>query len=221
MMEAPDTTRGPEPERGGRVLTRQVPPQRASKAMSTAASAKKKAKAANGAETADAIELLKSDHRAVEDLFAQYEKAGKAQKAKLAGRICMELVIHTTIEEEIFYPACRGEVDDDLMDEGYVEHDGAKLLVAEVMAGSPDEPFFDAKVKVLSEMIKHHVKEEEQRDGMFAQAKRAGLDLDELGRRLAARKKELKAAYGEGGVPAPTTRTVKGGEVHHGEPLDA
>src|SRR5262249_25589987 len=145
-------------------------------ATQTAKSTKKSTR--KSAEPTDAIALLKADHRAVEALFAQYEKArGQAQKATLAEKICLELSVHTTIEEEIFYPACRGEIEDDVMDEAYVEHDGAKLLIAELMAGSPDEAFYDAKVKVLSEMIKHHVKEEEQRDGMFAQAKKADVDL--------------------------------------------
>jgi len=173
------------------------------------------------AEPSDAIALLKADHRAVEELFAQYEDAGgKAQKAKLAQQICLELSIHTTIEEELLYPACRGEVEEDLVDEAYVEHDSAKLLIAELMNGSPDEDFYDAKVKVLSEMIKHHVKEEEQRDGLFAQAKKADIDLDELGMRLAERKEELKAIFKEGGIPAPTTRSMKGVEVERGEPVE-
>lgn len=172
-------------------------------------------------EPSDAIALLKADHRAVEELFAQYEDAsGKAQKAKLAQQICLELSIHTTIEEELLYPACRGEVEEDLVDEAYVEHDGAKMLIAELMNGSPDEDFYDAKVKVLSEMIKHHVKEEEQRDGLFAQAKKADIDLDELGMRLAERKEELKALYKDGGIPAPTTRSMKGAELEHGQPLE-
>jgi hypothetical protein len=173
------------------------------------------------AEPSDAIALLKADHRAVEELFAEYEEAsGKAQKAKLAQQICLELSVHTTIEEELFYPACRGEVEENVVDEAYVEHDGAKMLIAELMNGSPDEDFYDAKVKVLSEMIKHHVKEEEQRDGLFAQAKKADIDLDELGMRLAERKEELKAMFKDGGIPTPTTRSMKGAEVEHGQPLE-
>jgi hypothetical protein len=174
------------------------------------------------AEPLDAIALLKADHRAVEELFAQYENtSGKAQKAKLAQQICLELSIHATIEEELLYPACRGEVEEDLVDEAYVEHDGAKMLIAELMNGSPDEDFYDAKVKVLSEMIKHHVKEEEQRDGLFAQAKKADIDLDELGMRLAERKEELKATFKDGGIPAPITRSMKGAEIEHGQPLES
>ncbi len=142
--------------------------------------------------TPDAIALLKADHRAVEELFEAYEGArGSAAKAKLAQKICLELSVHTTIEEEILYPAVRGEVEDDMLDEAYVEHDGAKALIAELMAGSPDDDFYDAKVKVLSEEIKHHVKEEEQRGGMFSKAQSSDMDLAELGVRLRERKLEL------------------------------
>lgn len=156
----------------------------------------------------DAIALLKADHRTVEDLFAQFEKAkGDDRKRKIAERICTELKIHAQIEEEIFYPACQGQIDEDLLDEAYVEHDGAKLLINEIEEGGPDEAFYDAKVKVLQEEIEHHVEEEEKRaEGMFAQARKAGLDMDELGRRLAERKSELMAkAKSEGLPPAQTT----------------
>ena len=141
----------------------------------------------------DAVALLKADHRKVEDLFAKFEKTKAAdKKQRLAQEICKELTVHTLIEEEIFYPACRGEIKDETVSEAYVEHDGAKMLIAELEAGSPEDDFYDAKMKVLSEEIKHHVKEEEMRsEGMFAQAKAAGLDLEDLGERMAARKKEL------------------------------
>src|SRR4030095_6754927 len=129
----------------------------------------------------DAIALLKADHRKVEQLFEKFESArGAEQKQHLAEQICTELTVHTIIEEEIFYPACKEKVeDDDLVEEALVEHDGAKVLVAELEAGSPDEEFYDAKVSVLSEMIKHHVKEEEKRsEGLFAKAREAGLDME-------------------------------------------
>src|SRR6201747_1167537 len=139
----------------------------------------------------DAIALLKADHRKVEDLFEKYETA-RSKKADIARQICMELTIHTMIEEEIFYPACReAGVESDMMDEANVEHDGAKVLIAELESGSPDDDFYDAKVKVLSEEIKHHVKEEEQRGGIFTEARKADLDLDALGEQMATRKKEL------------------------------
>src|SRR5690606_17662979 len=115
-------------------------------------------------EYTDAIALLKADHREVEDLFEKYENAsGTERKRKLAEQICNELKIHTVIEEEIFYPALRGKIEDDLLDESYVEHDGAKVLINDIMAGSPEEDFYDAKVTVLSEEIEHHVGEEEKR----------------------------------------------------------
>ena len=88
------------------------------------------------------------------------------------------------IEEEIFYPACEGKIEEDLIKEAYVEHDGAKVLIAQIMRGGPDDEFYDAKVKVLQEQIEHHVEEEEKRlEGMFSQARKAGLDMDELGER--------------------------------------
>jgi hypothetical protein len=170
----------------------------------------------------DAIALLKADHRKVEGLFEDFEKArGKARKQELAKTICTELTVHTIIEEEIFYPACRGKVEDDLLAESYVEHDGAKVMIAEIEAGGPDEEFYDAKVKVLSEEIQHHVEEEEKpAEGLFAQARKAGLDMDALGVQLAARKQELMAQIKSGGLPAPETRTFVGGEIERGAPVD-
>src|SRR5260221_12565539 len=126
----------------------------------------------------DAIALLKEDHRKVEKLFETFEKArDEDRKADLVQQICTELVIHTMVEEEIFYPSCKGQIEDeDVLEESYVEHDGAKVLIAELLDSEPDAEFYDAKVSVLSEMIKHHVKEEEKRsEGLFAQAKPAGL----------------------------------------------
>jgi hemerythrin superfamily protein len=157
----------------------------------------------------DAIALLKADHRTVEELFEQYEGAtGSAQKRKIATRICLELTVHAQIEEEIFYPACEGKIEEDLLKEAYVEHDGAKVLIAEIEAGSPEDEYYDAKVKVLSEQIEHHVEEEEKRmEGMFSQARHAGLDMDSLGDQLRARKVELVAAY-KSGLPKPETTTL-------------
>jgi len=159
----------------------------------------------------DAIALLKADHRKVEDLFSQFEAAkGDGRKKSIAGQICMELTVHAKIEEDIFYPACEGKVEDDQLKEAYVEHDGAKILIAEIEAGGPDEHYYDAKVKVLSEQIEHHVEEEEKRvEGMFSQARKAGLDMDALGRQLAARKAELIANYKATGLPTPETPTFE------------
>jgi hemerythrin superfamily protein len=157
----------------------------------------------------DAIALLKADHRAVEALFEQFEGAtGDGRKQKIALQICMELTVHAQIEEEIFYPACEGRIEDDLLKEAYVEHDGAKMLIAEIEAGGPDDDYYEAKVKVLSEQIEHHVEEEEKRmEGMFAQARHAGLDMDALGEQLRARKEALIAEYEAGGLPRPETTT--------------
>jgi hypothetical protein len=170
----------------------------------------------------DAVALLKADHRKVEELFEKFESAkGGSAKQKLVEQICTELTVHTMIEEEIFYPACTGEVEDeDLVQEAYVEHDGAKVLIAELMASEPDDDFYDAKVMVLSEMIKHHVKEEEKRsEGLFAEAKEAGLDLDDLGERLQARKEELLAEIKQNGLPAPETRSFRGHDLQQGSPV--
>ena len=153
----------------------------------------------------DAVALLKEDHRTVEDLFADFEKArGDGRKQELATAICTELSIHAQIEEEIFYPACEGKVEEELLKEAYVEHDGAKVLIAEIMAGAPSDEFYDAKVKVLQEQIEHHVQEEEKRlEGLFSQARAAGLDMDALGEELRVRKEQLKAEIEANGLPAP------------------
>lgn len=163
----------------------------------------------------DAVALLKEDHRKVEDLFAQFEKAGgDGRKQKLAQQICLELSVHATIEEEIFYPACEGKVEDDLLKESYVEHDGAKVLIAEILAGEPSDEFYDSKVKVLQEQIEHHVEEEEKRmEGLFSQARKAGLDMDALGAELAVRKQELTAEYQSNGIPKPKLTTMEEASV--------
>jgi len=169
----------------------------------------------------DAIAMLKADHRKVEGLFEQFEKARDgSRKKKLATEICTELSVHTMIEEEIFYPACKDHAEEDLLDESYVEHDGAKVLIAEIAAGSPDDDFYDAKVTVLSEMIKHHVKEEEKPgEGLFAQARAADMDLVDLGARMAARKEELLAQIKTNGIPTPQTRSFTGHKLREGRPI--
>lgn len=161
----------------------------------------------------DAIAMLKADHRKVEEIFDQFEKArGKDRKQKLAEQACLELKVHTIIEEEIFYPACRRVVETDMMNEAYVEHDAAKLMINDIEAGGPDEAFYDAKVKVLSEMIMHHVEEEEKRsEGLFSLARAAGLDMDDLADQMRARKKSAMAELqGHPEIPAET-------HVFHGE----
>jgi hypothetical protein len=117
--------------------------------------------------------------------------------------------VHFQLEETIFYPACEGTVDEDELKEGYVEHDAAKLLVAEIEANEGgDDDYFDTKVHVLQEEIEHHIKEEEGPGGIFAQARKGKLDLDGLGEQLAARKKELTESYKADGVPEPELTTM-------------
>ncbi len=177
-----------------------------------------KAKKSNGK---DAIALLKADHRKVEDLFKRYERSKNDDvKGKLAKEICLELSVHTSIEEEIFYPAVKAAVEEEIYEEAYVEHDGAKVLIAELLDGTPDDDFYDAKVTVLSEMIKHHVKEEEQPGGLFAQARKGDVDFDELGQRMTARKESLIARLKSDGVPIPVTRSMKGSKLQRSKPID-
>jgi hypothetical protein len=158
----------------------------------------------------DAITLLREDHEKVEKLFKQYEEAsGDGRKEKIARQICRELTVHAMIEEEIFYPAIEGKVDDELLEESFVEHDAAKLLIAEIESGGPDEDFYDAKVKVLKEEIEHHVEEEEMpHKGLFAQTRKADIDMKDLGERMAARKAELIEKAESGELPQPELTTM-------------
>ncbi|MGH6978657.1 MAG: hemerythrin domain-containing protein [Brevundimonas sp.] len=164
-------------------------------------------------EEMDAIAMLKADHRKVEEIFEQFEKAtSRSKKQNLALQACLELKVHTALEEEIFYPACRGKIEDDLLNEAYVEHDGAKNLINEIEAMSAEDEFYDAKVKVLSEEIEHHVGEEEKRsEGMFAQARAAGLDMDALADAMRTRKISATKEY-QAGAPA-VTRTMVGDDT--------
>jgi hemerythrin superfamily protein len=142
----------------------------------------------------DAIALLTADHREVHEMFEQFEQLGdraRATKEKLKEKICKALIAHTTIEEEIFYPAVRGQIEDgeDMVDEAVVEHAAAKDLIQQLQEMDPDDELFDAKVKVLGEQIDHHVEEEEKE--MFPKVKKSGLDLLALGQEMAMRKQEL------------------------------
>lgn len=161
-------------------------------------------------EYTDAIALLKADHRKVESLFGQFEKArGSAARQDIAHRICTELKIHTLIEEELFYPAFRGKIDDAMLDEAHVEHDGAKVLVNDIEAGGPGDDFYDAKVKVLSEEIRHHVHEEEMpSEGMFAQCRKTGVDLVALRDEMLAMKRQLAERAAAGGLPPAQPRAL-------------
>ena len=163
----------------------------------------------------DATHLLMEDHRKVEGLFEQFEKAsGDGRKEKIARQICTELKVHAQIEEEIFYPALRGKIDGDDLDEAYVEHDGAKVLINEIEAGGPDDDFYEAKVKVLKEQIEHHVEEEEKiRDNIFQQARATDVDLEALGERMAARKEELMAQAESEGLPPAEPATMGAAEA--------
>jgi hemerythrin superfamily protein len=158
----------------------------------------------------DAISLLKADHREVEGLFQQFAKArSDDRKLELAGKICAALKTHTVIEEEIFYPAFLEATEEtDIHHEAAVEHNGAKKLIAEIEGSGPQDEYYDAKVTVLSEMIKHHVNEEEKRDGMFAKARQSEMDLQALGEQLASRKAELMA---QGQGPAASGRRATRG----------
>lgn len=146
----------------------------------------------------DAIQLLVSDHKEVKGLFKDYEKLAKRvdtddEKQHLALTICEMLTVHATVEEELFYPAARAVLgmEEALVDEAEVEHATAKDLIAQIEGSSPDDPLYDAKVKVLSEYIDHHVKEEEEE--MFPKVRKTDLDLKALGAEMAARKEALSA----------------------------
>ncbi|MFO1389130.1 hemerythrin domain-containing protein [Cellvibrio sp.] len=142
----------------------------------------------------EAIALLRADHKQVNELFEEYEKTrSSARKKTLVQQICTELTIHAQIEEEIFYPAVKKALrDKELIPEATVEHATLKELIAQVEGIEPDGEMYDAKIKVLSEYVKHHVKEEQNE--IFPKVKATTLDLVELGMQLTERKEELMAA---------------------------
>jgi hemerythrin superfamily protein len=166
---------------------------RKTKAAKASVRAMSRAPKSAAVDAPDAIALLESDHREVEDLFERYEAAGEdAEKGAIAARICLALKVHAQIEEELFYPPAREKTGDtDLVDEAVVEHMGAKTLIAQIEAMKPGQPLYDAKVKVLSEQIRHHVEEEETE--LFPEVRETKIDLGSLGAKLAARKAELLA----------------------------
>lgn len=167
-------------------------------------------------EFTDAIALLKHDHDEVEALFDKFEKTSNTDKQwEIAQTICTELKIHTIIEEEIFYPATRDAVEEDLYKEAFIEHDAAKVLINDILANGPEDEFFESKVHVLSEEIEHHVEEEEKRsEGYFAQVRQnSNVDLVELRDRMLARKQELKAQAEDGGLPPAETVAVEAQEA--------
>ena len=145
----------------------------------------------------DAIELLTAQHKEVKDMFEEFENMSDratTSKKKLVEKICENLIMHTAIEEEIFYPAVReaSKETEDMVDEAVVEHASAKDLIAQLQEADPGDDLYDAKVKVLGEQIDHHVEEEEEE--MFKKVRKLKLDLDALGREMAARRDELLAS---------------------------
>lgn len=161
----------------------------AAKTASKAAS-----KTARPAKTYDAIALLKDDHKKVKKLFKDFdklkEKGSEADKQALVQTICTELTVHTQIEEEIFYPAVRKAIDDrDLMNEAEVEHASAKDLIKQIQSMPASDEYYDAKVTVLGEYVDHHV--EEEQNEMFKKARKAKVDMEKLGKKLATRKRAL------------------------------
>ena len=165
------------------------------KARAGSKTARKSARAE--AKPADAIKLLKDDHKEVKTWFKQFEDTeDEVEKQELADKISLALTVHAQIEEEIFYPAAREAIDDDdLLDEAEVEHASAKQLIAEIKAMKAGDRLFDAKVTVLGEYINHHVEEEEGE--MFSESRHSHLDLKGLGEQLAKRKAELMAQAGK------------------------
>jgi hemerythrin superfamily protein len=149
----------------------------------------------------DAVSLLSSDHAEVKQMFEEYRQlvegnASDDRRGELAGQICSALTVHAEIEEDIFYPALRESLEDELLlDQAEVEHASARDLIEQIESMDPDDELFDAKVLVLGEYVEHHVQEEENE--IFPQAEKSGLDLDEIGAELAERKRELMAELEE------------------------
>jgi hemerythrin-like domain-containing protein len=149
----------------------------------------------------DAVSLLTSDHAEVRQMFEEYrqlldDNAGDDRRGELAGQICSALTVHAEIEEDVFYPALRERLDDELLlDQAEVEHASVRDLVEQIESMEPDDALFDAKVLVLAEYVEHHVQEEENE--IFPQAEQSGIDLDRLGAELAERKRELMAELEE------------------------
>ncbi len=165
--------------------------------MTAKAAAKPAAKSSPVSTEIDAITLLENDHAEVKAWFDDYEELeDDDEKEELAGKICTALTVHAQIEEEIFYPAAREEIEDDeLLDDATVEHAAAKNLIAEIEDSDPGQPLYDAKVRVLGEQMRHHIKDEEGE--LFPEVRDSDLDLAELGQKMAARKAELMSQMDE------------------------
>lgn len=165
----------------------------------TSAVSKTTGKTTKPAKVYDAIALLKEDHKRVKKLFKDFdklkEKGGEEEKQALVQVICMELTVHTQIEEEIFYPAVRKAIDDkDLMNEAEVEHASAKDLIKQIQTMPVSDTYYDAKVTVLGEYVDHHV--EEEQNEMFKKARKAKVDMEKLGKKMAARKRAILRELG-------------------------
>ena len=181
----------------------QAPPTAGKTTASAGAAKAEKPEAKSSGDPANsAIEMLKADHRMVEKLFDAFEGADPYRKTEIIQQACEALVVHTLLEEQVFYPACRDAANDEApLDEAQVEHDGAKVLIAELLGGNSGDRYRDAKFKVLAEQVRHHVREEEEsRKGIFALAKKAGVDTPKLARRLA----EFKERIETDSPPEPT-----------------
>ena len=169
------------------------------KAKSSPEKAQRKKPAGGEGGATNAIELLKKDHREVKGWFEEYEEATTDdEKAELSSKICLALKVHAQIEEEIFYPQAREAIaNDDLLDQALVEHAGAKQLIGQIESMTVGDELYDAKVKVLGEQINHHVEDEEEE--LFPEVEDCDCDLDELGKKMAARKAELMAEMKKSG----------------------
>ena len=146
----------------------------------------------------DVLQMLMVEHREIKAMFLRYQALADAgrrgdERMLLASHVCVALALHMRMEEELLYPAAREVLpkDEDVVDEAYVEHAGAKTLIAQLKTMTSDQPLYDAKVKVLGEYIDHHIREEETE--FFPKLRKTSLNLQAMGQRLAARKKQLMA----------------------------
>jgi hemerythrin superfamily protein len=201
----PSATEGSVPDTwhdGARIVKPKATAKETKLMVATARKSSRRASKSRTDDETDAIEILTEDHRKVDDLFEEYESskddADDDVKSELVAAICLALTIHSTVEEEVFYPAARDALDEedaDMIDEAEVEHSSIKYLIADLSDMTPSDDLYDAKVKVLSEYVKHHVQEEEGE--IFPALRDTDLDLDALGARLAARKEALREEYEE------------------------
>jgi hemerythrin superfamily protein len=158
-------------------------------------------------------DMLRADHRKVEELFEAFESAAEGEKKQIVTKVIRELKIHATIEEEIFYPAMRREdAEGEMVDEALEEHHVVKLLISELEGMTPGDEHYDAKFKVLAENVKHHVQEEESE--MFPKAESS--EIRDLSEEMLERKRELEAEFsgeGSGGRRTKTRRSAGSGRT--------